>query len=148
MTTHESIGRSGTRLTEVKHRVRLDDGPVEDRAPRNNYTDGNSKIIRQRNNRTKTVMNLKSTGFGPSKMHCDESMPKLTDLQKQLISFMDRESPLSTILLNAWIQKRGHSPAEVMRVLAGFLKGQEIAGLNSKAFWVLYAEGRRIAGLL
>lgn len=139
-----TIGRSGTQLDEVKTHVRVDEnGPTGEGVPKNPYMDG-GRIKREKNNYSGSK--LRSHGFGPSKPQINEKLPELSLLEKKLITFVEKNGPVSPAALAQWAEKEGHLP-ELIGIMAGWVKDAEMATF-ARGGYVLMAEGRRIADLL
>lgn len=98
--------------------------------------------------RATNVMNLKSTGWGPSKLHADVSMPDLPLGTKALLCALDGKEMAKEALIEAISPpfSRGLlSAAE--RAIKQAVKDDYIS-LTSRGTYALMAEGRRIVGLL
>lgn len=136
------VGRSGVQLSEVRHKVdNLDEkpyltgvkGPHQTHGQRHRF-DGNG---------------IRSCGFGPSKVFCNEELPNgITDQHVDIVKFIAKKQPVSRETL---YKKFPFENAE--KVIDSLDMGSKRKGLNLICFsnreggWVLSAEGERVASL-
>lgn len=127
----QRCGKSGVELHEIRRNVNADGEDTTSKGkPNNGYTDGRkgTKVRGFNANRPR------SCGFGPSKLHLDESMPKLSATQQSLLISID-EGRTSTL------------PKNNTLALTLVTKGL-IGWSDNRQQYATMADGRRVVGLL
>ena len=129
----EIAGASGIRLEEINRVVSMDGRAKPGEKPVSDYTDNLRKSKTRSGIRFSGARNV-SCGFGPSKPHWDESIPKMTSTEKNILLAIDDKDGIKLLREN--------------KIALDLLEKGLIIWSDTKQRYVTMAEGRRVADLI
>jgi hypothetical protein len=127
----------GLTLDEVRTRVTVD-GDSPKGKPGNPYLEGKRTVGRNNGH----VMNMMSTGWGPSKLNRDESMPELTDIQRRILKALEGTN-LHVFILASMVEL---SEVKLVAELPALVKAGYVS--NTSNGYALMADGRRVVEMI